>query len=562
MDPNRGGTVASDLGVLHRYLLAAAAALVVVVAVASLLGWEAITRIQPSWPRIYPYTVGGMAALVIALILFARGGRTGTIIGRVLTAGVILLGIGVDAAVRVGWIPSADQPNERPSLVTTLPSIATVAIATSILMLSSPRDRWPRLRFWLAASGGLVPLLGLLSYVYGSASLFYNIGLTGMSMPSSVIGLCIVGVALTARPDRPPLDSLDERYDAELVRYLLPPLVAVPFVPAMIDWVVESLDGDAASADAIAQLVTVVTLFAIILILATGQSRARRSSTLERQQLWDAFATTPAATAMLTTDGHVLLANASMARLIVDDNQHLIGAAMADLVAAQDRQSISDGLGAITSGRDAIRLEVQLLRTTGDTVPVDIGAAPVRDTSGRVTYIVVQCNDLTDRKQLERVLSDQATTDSLTGLLNREGLARQLRDRVDIAPLGLVTMVVYADVDDLKSINDTRGHAAGDEVLREVARRLSMASSADDILARVGGDEFVVITTTPGAGDDPAAAVIRRLRHALDGPLTGGAELSVALGAAPLGDTRDVAAAVAHADTAMYSDKRRRRVTD
>lgn len=556
---NRGGTVASDLGVLHRYLLALTAALVVVVTVASVGGWEAVTRVQPTWPRIFPYTVGGVVALVIALILFARGGRTGTIIGRALTSVVILLGVGVDAAVRAGWISTTDQATDSASLVTTLPSIATVAVATSIFMLSSQRDRWPRLRFWLAAGGGLVPLLGLLSYVYGSASLFRSIGLTGLSMPSSVIGLCIVGVALTARPDRPPLDTLDERYDGDIVRRVLPALVAVPFAPALIHWAVESLDGDAASADAVAQLVTVVALFGIILILATGQSRARRSLALERQRLWDAFASTPAATAMLTTDGRVLLANAAMGRLIANDDQHLVGTPMGDLVAVHDREAISDGLAAITSGLDAMRLEVQLLRTTGDTVWVDIGVAPVRDTSGRVTYIVVQCSDLTDRRQLEQVLSAQSTRDPLTGLLNREGLARQLPGRADVPAPGLLTMVVYADVDDLKSVNDTVGHAAGDEVLREVARRLSAAANADDLLARVGGDEFVVITTMAGTGDDPTAAVLGRLRDALNGPLVGGNAVSVSLGAAVLDGSGDVAAAVAHADKAMYSDKRRRR---
>jgi diguanylate cyclase (GGDEF)-like protein/PAS domain S-box-containing protein len=555
---NRGGTVASDLGVLNRVLLSLAAVLVATVGVASIFGWEAITRVQPSWPRIFPYTAGGMAALVIALILFARGGRTGAIIGRVLTAGVICLGIGVDAAVQLDWIPAADHRADRASLVTTLPSVATVFVATSILMLSSQRDRWPRLRFWLAAVGGLVPLLGLLSYVYGSASLFHQIGLTGLSMPSSVIGLCLVGVALTARPDRPPLVALDERYDSALVRHILPLLVAVPFLPALITRVVEAFDTEPSSARAVAQLVTIVVLIAIIVVAGGAQSRARRSLASERQRLWDAFANTPAATAILGVDGHVLLANIAMARLVDNTEARLIGKALIELVAEADRTAMSDGLAAITSGVDATRLDVQLLRPNGRTVWVDVGVAPVRDTGGRVTYVVVQCSDLTDRKKLEEVLSEQAMRDPLTGLLNREGLTQRLDRRAGSEP-DTVTLIVYADVDNLKAVNDTVGHAAGDEVLREVSRRLASATTETDILARVGGDEFVIVTTAIDSGAGPAASVLDRLRAALEGPLDNGDTLSVSLGAAVLEGSGDVAAALAHADTAMYTDKRQRR---
>ena len=67
---------------------------------------------------------------------------------------------------------------------------------------------------------------------------------------------------------------------------------------------------------------------------------------------------------------------------------------------------------------------------------------------------------------------------------------------------GRDAIVIYADVDDLKTINDTAGHAAGDELLREVARRLRFSTRVDDILARIGGDEFVVVTTT--RNDDAA----------------------------------------------------------
>ena len=238
MDPdagdNRGGTVASDLGVLHRYLLAVSAVLVVIVGAGTIFGWEALTRVQPSWPQIYPYTVAGLAALIVAMVLFDRGGRGGLIIGRVLTSVVLLLGIGVESAVAAGWLPSPDPASGEASWVTALPSVAIVAMGLSVLMLGFPRDRWPHLRFWLAGFAAIVALLTLLSYVYGSASIFNGMGLTGTSIVTPIIGLLLIGAAITARPDRPPLASLDERYDSALLRRVLPPLLAVPFLPALI----------------------------------------------------------------------------------------------------------------------------------------------------------------------------------------------------------------------------------------------------------------------------------------------------------------------------------------
>lgn len=563
MTGQRGGSVASDLGVIHRALLASAAVLVVVLAIGQATGWTAITRIRPEWPAIYPYTVAGLAALVVAMILFDRGGRTGLIIGRVLAAIPLTLGIVVEPLVSLGVIPSPDPVGGTLSIVTVLPSLAVVATALCVLLLGFPRDRFPRIRFGLGVFAAIVALLGLMSYVYGSASLFHNLGLTGTSMPTTILGLIVIGSAITARPDRPPLESLDDRYDATLLRRMLPPLVVVPFVPALITWAVARVDPDPASVNALGQLITVVILIAILVLAGTGQSRARRIVAMERQRLWEAFTHSPTPTAMLDLDGRIDLANAALARLLEADVDDLVGRSFLDFAAPADFATVAEGLAEIASGLEVVRMDVQLVRTTGSHVWVDAGIAPVRDPDGTPTAILVQSGDLTDRKHLERVLFDQASRDPLTGLLNREGLARQLGQRDTRVPPGQVMAVVYADVDDLKQVNDTIGHSAGDDLLREVARRLLSVLREEDLVARVGGDEFVVVTTVRDVGPDPTAVVVSRLRDELTGPVAVGREIiamSVSLGAAVVAD--DMAIAVARADEAMYADKRRRRSTD
>ncbi|RTL09596.1 MAG: GGDEF domain-containing protein, partial [Acidimicrobiia bacterium] len=102
-----------------------------------------------------------------------------------------------------------------------------------------------------------------------------------------------------------------------------------------------------------------------------------------------------------------------------------------------------------------------------------------------------------ERALFDRQLNQAATTDHLTGLLNRRSFERELRSMpVDD---GLPVLVLFADLDGLKEINDRHGHAVGDAVLAAVAARLTSAVRSVDVVGRLGGDEFVV--ACPGLGD-------------------------------------------------------------
>ncbi len=141
----------------------------------------------------------------------------------------LLLGAGVEIGVSAGVLPSSDPTSpDGATWVAALPSVATMAVSLSVLLIGLGRDTTARVRFWLAAGGGLVSMLGLLSYLYGSAELFTALGVTGISLPTTVIAIAVVGAALTATPDRPPLASLDQRYDRSLLRRILPLLLLAP----------------------------------------------------------------------------------------------------------------------------------------------------------------------------------------------------------------------------------------------------------------------------------------------------------------------------------------------
>jgi diguanylate cyclase (GGDEF)-like protein len=156
---------------------------------------------------------------------------------------------------------------------------------------------------------------------------------------------------------------------------------------------------------------------------------------------------------------------------------------------------------------------------------------------------------------LKQTYQDQATRDQLTGLLNRRGLvltAEQLPGHLG---------VLFCDLDGFKGINDTLGHAAGDELLEKVARRLESQMREDSVLGRMGGDEFVVVV--PGASDDDLAGLGRRIEIDLGRPFlleAGMARIGVSIGAAHAAPgERDLDSLLSQADQLMYEVKRSRK---
>jgi diguanylate cyclase (GGDEF)-like protein len=177
-----------------------------------------------------------------------------------------------------------------------------------------------------------------------------------------------------------------------------------------------------------------------------------------------------------------------------------------------------------------------------------------------VAGLVLATRDVSERKTLEERLAHHAFHDSLTGLANRQ----QFQERVQAALLdprrrasGLA--VLFLDLDDFKTVNDSLGHSAGDELLIHVAQRLQSCLRAHDLPARIGGDEFAVLLDGVGS-DAEVEAVAHRIVSVLDEPHTvQGREVlaraSIGI-AVPRADEHDVDALLRNADTSMYTVKR------
>jgi diguanylate cyclase (GGDEF)-like protein/PAS domain S-box-containing protein len=174
------------------------------------------------------------------------------------------------------------------------------------------------------------------------------------------------------------------------------------------------------------------------------------------------------------------------------------------------------------------------------------------------------CRDVSEIREMQAKLADLALRDELTGLANRRLVTEVLDGALRGKQRSRETLgVAFIDVDGLKVVNDTYGHAAGDAVLRETARRLEAAVRAGDLVARVGGDEFVIVYRT----DEPSPArLLDRLTEALEAPIELGNGRTVHSGAS-IGiadtshDTTDAATLLGAADAAMYEVKKSRKAS-
>src|SRR5436190_4797987 len=186
---------------------------------------------------------------------------------------------------------------------------------------------------------------------------------------------------------------------------------------------------------------------------------------------------------------------------------------------------------------------------------------PVRNRAGAVVSGMLVAQDITDRKAREHRLKQWASRDSLTGLWNRgrllDELARFLGERRRSDDRG--GALLYVDLDGFKGVNDSLGHAAGDDLLRAAAQAIEGGVRYTDTVARLGGDEFAVLL--PGTTGAQAARVAEKVSAAVAAvwPVgrSGGASVGVAAVVPGAGSPADVRAA---ADRAMYEVKRGRRV--
>jgi diguanylate cyclase (GGDEF)-like protein/PAS domain S-box-containing protein len=204
---------------------------------------------------------------------------------------------------------------------------------------------------------------------------------------------------------------------------------------------------------------------------------------------------------------------------------------------------------------------VQVVRPDGTVIWTEVNAQPLVEPGGTDHGAVSTYVDVTDRIHRERRMRHEADSDPLTGLANRRALERTLDTAVERARReNREVSVLLLDLDGFKMLNDRWGHLAGDRALRAVARRLQRCVRERDLVARNGGDEFVIVLPDLQPGAPIARECRARVEEALSAPVRfegGSTTLRAAIGIATFPQHgADGLSLLAHADRQMYAGKR------
>ncbi|KLU36755.1 hypothetical protein AB595_12465 [Massilia sp. WF1] len=209
--------------------------------------------------------------------------------------------------------------------------------------------------------------------------------------------------------------------------------------------------------------------------------------------------------------------------------------------------------------RESVRAVLRNARKNGQLFWNDLRIDPVRNADGEVTHFVAVINDITEARHYERRLHHLAHHDPLTGLANRTLLQERLKQAIQFAGRNrMIGALAFLDLDNFKHINDNLGHDVGDIVLRETAARLRANMREEDTVARVGGDEFVLVINDQGSPEQ-VADLVERIRRSVGAPVvTGGTEVvpgtSIGVALFPR-DGTTVDKVMRAADAAMYHAK-------
>ncbi|NLC70674.1 MAG: sensor domain-containing diguanylate cyclase [Desulfuromonadaceae bacterium] len=202
-------------------------------------------------------------------------------------------------------------------------------------------------------------------------------------------------------------------------------------------------------------------------------------------------------------------------------------------------------------------LDIRILTKSGETRWLSHSCQTVLAENGNLLGLRGSLADITERKQIEEQLRFLSSRDSLTGLYSR-GFFKDALDRHIKGRIFPVTLMI-ADLDRLKEVNDTLGHGTGDQLLRQAARLFQKIFRTEDVVARIGGDEFAVLL--PGVNEAMAIQILQRFRR-LEAEHNGKLKdfkVAFSIGVFTAVDGKSLATAMEKADAGMYRDKKRRK---
>jgi len=301
------------------------------------------------------------------------------------------------------------------------------------------------------------------------------------------------------------------------------------------------------------------TIYRGILIDLTEQKRAS-----ERQKIESLAFETSFGVCIADKSGQILHCNKAVTRLTGYDKNSLQNYINEKIKSQNFKQSRIEEISKHLIEQECWEGEIQDQRKDGNIFSGWLSIKSVGKNANESKYYVACLYDLTENRKLQDQLSRYASFDSLTQLPNRRKLEEKLNREISISRRsGLFGAVLFIDLDNFKSINDTKGHAAGDKLLIETGVRLVHSVRNEDMVARMGGDEFVVLLTDLSSDETRAGyqakVIVEKILMILSEPyILDDFEFrcTASIGIAIFGKDISSADMIGHADLAMYEAKK------
>jgi len=267
---------------------------------------------------------------------------------------------------------------------------------------------------------------------------------------------------------------------------------------------------------------------------------------------------------LLDLDGNILAWNRGAEKIYGYSEDEALGTNIFEhMVPAEKQEEMRNVVEQLKNGKSIDSFETKRLTKEGQVLDIWITVTPLFDDSGQLVQLATTERDVTEKNRLIRELAELSLKDELTGIYNRRGFSTFAEKLLQlIRRHNGRALLIYMDMDNLKWINDTLGHAKGDEAITRFADILRQTFRETDVVARMGGDEFAVLTEVNGRSESVTSAV-GRLYDNIKKANAGQNDYSLSVSIGTVEEScKEVTLEkmLQQADTKMYQEKKQKRI--